>query len=73
MASLHIIDSIGEGLVQADFETGAAKPGLAESWTISDDGLVYTFNIRPDMVFHDGEAVTAQAVVRSMLRPVRHG
>ncbi len=68
--SLHIIDSIGEGLVQADFETGAAKPGLAESWTISDDGLVYTFNIRPDMVFHDGEAVTAQAVVRSMLRPV---
>ncbi|MDD9956533.1 MAG: ABC transporter substrate-binding protein [Anaerolineaceae bacterium] len=67
---LHVIDSIGEGLVQADFETGAAKPGLAESWTISDDGLVYTFNIRPDMVFHDGEPVTAQAVVRSMLRPV---
>lgn len=67
---LHVIDSIGEGLVQADFETGAAKPGLAESWTISDDGLVYTFNIRPGMVFHDGEPVTAQAIVRSMLRPV---
>ena len=69
---LHIIDSIGEGLVQADFETGNARPGLAESWAISDDGLVYTFNIRPGMVFHDGEPVTAQAVVRSMESPPRH-
>jgi peptide/nickel transport system substrate-binding protein len=67
---LHIIDSIGEGLVQADFETGNASPGLAESWTISDDGLVYTFNIRPGMVFHDGEPVSAQAIVRSMMRPL---
>lgn len=67
---LHIIDSIGEGLVQANFETGEASPGLAESWTISDDGLVYTFNIRPGMVFHDGEPVTAAAVVRSMMRPL---
>ena len=67
---LHVIDSIGEGLVQADFETGNARPGLAESWTISDDGLVYTFNIRQGMVFHDGEPVTAQAVVRSMNRPL---
>ncbi len=67
---LHVIDSIGEGLVQADFETGNARPGLAESWAISDDGLVYTFNIRPGMVFHDGEPVTAQAVVRSMNRPL---
>ena len=69
---LHVIDSIGEGLVQADFETGNARPGLAESWTISDDGLVYTFNIRPGMAFHDGEPVTAQAIVRSMKRPPRH-
>lgn len=67
---LHVIDSIGEGLVRADFETGEALPGLAESWEISDDGLVYTFKIRQGMVFHDGEPVTAQAVVRSMSRPL---
>lgn len=65
---LHVIDSIGEGLVQADFETGEAKPGLAESWEISEDGLVYTFNIREGMVFHDGEPITAEAIVRSMNR-----
>ena len=67
---LHVIDSIGEGLVRADFETGEALPGLAESWEISEDGLVYTFHIRDGMVFHDGEPVTAEAVVRSMSRPL---
>lgn len=67
---LHVIDSIGEGLVRADFETGEALPGLAESWEISEDGLVYTFNIREGMTFHDGEPVTAEAVVRSMMRPL---
>ncbi len=67
---VHVIDSIGEGLVRADFETGEAIPGLAESWEISEDGLVYTFNIREGMVFHDGEPVNAEAVVRSMSRPI---
>lgn len=67
---LHVIDSIGEGLVRANYETGEALPGLAESWEISEDGLVYTFNIRQGMVFHDGEPVTAAAVVRSMSRPL---
>lgn len=67
---LHVIDSIGEGLVRADFETGEAVPGLAESWEISDDGLVYTFHIREGMVFHDGEPIDAEAIVRSMNRPL---
>ncbi len=67
---LHVIDSIGEGLVRADFETGEALPGLAESWEISNDGLVYTFHLREGMVFHDGEPINAAAVVRSMNRPL---
>ena len=67
---VHVIDSIGEGLVRADFENGGALPGLAESWEISDDGLVYTFHIREGMTFHDGEPVNAAAIVRSMKRPV---
>ena len=67
---VHVIDTIGEGLVRADFENGGAVPGLAESWEISDDGLVYTFHIREGMAFHDGEPVTAAAIVRSMKRPI---
>jgi peptide/nickel transport system substrate-binding protein len=36
---------------------------LAESYSMSDDGLVYTFVIRPDVSFHDGEPVLADDVV----------
>ena len=35
---------------------------LAESWTLSTDGTVYTFNLRLDAVWHDGVPVTAQDV-----------
>src|SRR5947209_4707817 len=66
--ALHVIDSIGEGLVRANFETGQITPGLAESWTVSSDGLDYVFKIRKGMVFQDGAPITAQAIVRSMNR-----
>lgn len=46
------------------------EPLLAESWTISDDGLVYTFTLRPDAVFSNGDAVKASDVVFSFNRMV---
>ena len=42
-------------------------PGAAESWTVSDDGLVYTFKIR-DHVWSDGTDVTAEDFVYSLRR-----
>ena len=45
-------------------------PDLAESWTISRDGLLYTFELRRDATFHDGTPVTAQDVVYSLTRLV---
>lgn len=49
-------------------ETGAGLvPDLAESWDISDDGLVYTFHLR-DAKFHNGDPVTAEDVVYSLER-----
>lgn len=38
------------------------KPLLAESWEVSDDGKVYTFHLRKDVKFHDGEPFNAEAV-----------
>ena len=35
-------------------ERGEILPGLAESWTVSDDGLVYTFTLRQGVTYHDG-------------------
>ncbi len=42
---------------------GTVLPDLAESWDISDDGLTYTFHLRPRVTWHDGEPFTADDVV----------
>lgn len=47
---------------------GRIVPDLAESWTLSDDGLTYTFTLRNDAIFHDGTAVEADDVVWSATR-----
>ena len=44
------------------------EPGLAERWEVSDDGRIYTFHLRPGVVFHDGTPLRAQQVVHSFER-----
>lgn len=44
---------------------GAYKPELAESYTVSDDGLVWTFKIRDGFTFHDGQPLTAEDIAFS--------
>lgn len=43
-------------------------PALATDWTVSDDGLTYTFNLRQGVTFHDGKAFTSADVVWSFNR-----
>jgi peptide/nickel transport system substrate-binding protein len=45
---------IGNGLVGLNRETATFEPELAESWTVNEDGTVWTFKLRPDVQFHDG-------------------
>jgi peptide/nickel transport system substrate-binding protein len=45
-------------------------PGLAESWTVSPDGLSYAFKLRKDVKFHDGTPFNAQAVKDNLDRVV---
>mgnify|MGYP005845217557 CR=1 FL=1 len=66
--SIHVTDNLGEGLIRSNFVSGEPTPGLAESWTISDDGLTYTFTLRSGATFQDGTPVDAAAVVRSFTR-----
>jgi len=54
----RIIGDYIEGLMAEDANADAI-PGQAESYTVSDDGLVYTFKLRPGIVWSDGEPVTA--------------
>jgi len=44
---------------------GSYTPELAESFTVSDDGLVWTFKIRDDFTFHDGQPLTAEDIAFS--------
>ena len=55
-------------LVGYDSVTGQAEPAGAESWSVSDDGLTYTFNIRQGWNWSDGTPVTANDYVNSFRR-----
>lgn len=50
-------------LVLYDLGKATLRPGLAEKWEISDDGLKYTFHLRQGVSFHDGTPFNADAVV----------
>jgi peptide/nickel transport system substrate-binding protein len=50
--------NIYETLVKVD-DQGSLVPGLARSWTVSDDGKTYTFMLRKGVSFHNGEAFNA--------------
>lgn len=54
----RILKDLYEGLVTQDAK-GEAVPGVAESWTVSDDGLTYTFTLREDAKWSNGDPVTA--------------
>lgn len=56
-----IYDTLVEEMGISDFQ-----PGLAESWTVSDDGLVWTFKIREGVKFHDGTPCDANAIAWSL-------
>ncbi len=54
-----VYGNLFEGLTRIGPD-GAVRPGLAESWDISDDGLTYTFRLREGVTFHDGTAFDAE-------------
>jgi len=57
-----VMSNIFEGLLSWDVETAQPRGRLAESWTISKDGLTYDFILRKNVVFHDGKPLTAEDV-----------
>ena len=59
--------NVFEGLTRF-MSDGAVVPGLAESWEISEDGTVYTFNLRDGVTFHDGTSMDAEDVKFSLDR-----
>ncbi|MBC7152912.1 MAG: ABC transporter substrate-binding protein [Rhizobium sp.] len=62
-----VFSNVFDVLIRVDKTGTKLEPGLAESWTISDDGLTYTFKIR-DAKFSDGSPITAEDAAYSLLR-----
>lgn len=59
------------GLVDYDPETMKPIPAIADSWEISEDGLIYTFILNKEVKFHNGKEVTAEALKQSWERLLR--
>lgn len=62
MAGIVIIQ-IFDALMEPNFETGELDPALATEWSVSDDGLTYSFTLREGVTFHDGSEFNADDVV----------
>jgi oligopeptide transport system substrate-binding protein len=67
----NIILALGEGLTAIDEKTGLPVPAAAASWTVSEDGLRYTFQLRPDAKWSNGDPVRAADWLFSFERILR--
>jgi oligopeptide transport system substrate-binding protein len=67
----HIIVALMEGLVHKNSKTLEPEPGVAKSWTVSDDGRVYTFELRDDARWSNGDVHNAHDFVWSWSRALQ--
>ena len=52
-------------------DNNVIEPCLAEEWSVSDDGLTWTFRLRKDVYFHDGTELTSESVKSSIERTIK--
>ncbi|MFH1183783.1 MAG: ABC transporter substrate-binding protein [Chloroflexota bacterium] len=70
----HIVANVYESLVTYNKNQASEfVPALAESWTVSDDGTVFTFKIREGVKFHNGADLTPSDVAYSLQRGLLQG
>jgi oligopeptide transport system substrate-binding protein len=67
--SSNIMRDLFEGLT-SEAPDGSVIPGAAESWAVSEDGKVYTFRLRPDARWSNGDPVTAADFAYGLRRSV---
>ena len=60
--SSDVLGYLFEGLTETSWLNDEVEPALAESWERSEDGLTWTFHLRRDVTWHDGEPFTAHDV-----------
>ena len=69
-SSEAVLIYVFEGLTETSWLTSRVEPGLAESWERSEDGLTWTFHLRNDVRWHDGQPFTAHDVAFTFNRVI---
>ena len=67
-AAAEVITLMTDTLVSLDYDMQTIRPGLAERWEVSPDGLTYTFHLRQGVTFCDGRPFTAEDMAFSLNR-----
>jgi peptide/nickel transport system substrate-binding protein len=70
IVGFQVYENIVESLVTPNAALDTMEPELATDWTVSDDGLTYTFHLREGVKFHNGKDFTADDVIFSFNRIV---
>lgn len=70
-SGLDMVNNTYDGLVEINPATLQMEPGLAESWSVADDGVTYTFKMKPGITFASGNPVTAEAAAYSLQRAIK--
>jgi oligopeptide transport system substrate-binding protein len=68
-----IVRAVYEGLTELNAKTLEVEPAAAESWDVSEDGKTWTFHLRPDAKWSNGEPLTGEDFVRSWTRLAEMG
>jgi peptide/nickel transport system substrate-binding protein len=63
-----VLSQVVQGLTMPTNDGTGVQPGLSDNWTVSEDGLTYTFHLRPGVKFHNGKPVTPEDVIASLQR-----
>lgn len=66
--SFKVTQNLFETLLNFGEQDTTIQPGLAKDWSISEDGLTYTFQLQEGIKFHDGTDFNAEAVVKNVNR-----
>lgn len=63
LSTSMVLSRLLSGLVNFNPKTELFEPALAKSWTVSEDGLSYTFHLRKGLLWSDGQAFTAEDII----------
>ena len=70
-SGLDVVNNTYDGLVELDPAGAGMVPGLAESWSVSDDGLTFSFKMKSGVTFASGNPVRAEDAAYSLQRAVK--